>query len=80
MTTSTDKDHPILPEPVGEDGFIRDNQDQGSAGRPAHDRDDDVSAEQGRLMNEDERLDEALEETFPTSDPIAPSRIDGPGN
>ena len=26
----------------------------------------------------EEELDEALEETFPASDPIAPSRIDGP--
>jgi hypothetical protein len=33
---------------------------------------------QERVMTEDEKLDEALEETFPTSDPIAPSRIDGP--
>ena len=33
---------------------------------------------QERPMTEDEKLDEALEETFPTSDPIAPSRIDGP--
>ncbi|WP_427025677.1 hypothetical protein ACP4J4_07155 [Aureimonas ureilytica] len=33
---------------------------------------------QHRPMTEDEKLDEALEETFPTSDPIAPSRIDGP--
>lgn len=30
-------------------------------------------------VSEDE-LDEALEETFPASDPIAPSRIDGPSN
>lgn len=35
---------------------------------------------QERPMTEDEALDEALEETFPTSDPIAPSRIDGPNN
>lgn len=25
-------------------------------------------------------LDEALDETFPASDPISPSRIDGPNN
>lgn len=35
---------------------------------------------QDRPMSEEEELDEALEETFPASDPIAPSRIDGPGD
>lgn len=30
------------------------------------------------LMTEEEELDEALDETFPASDPISPSRIDGP--
>jgi hypothetical protein len=34
---------------------------------------------QERPMDEDEELDEALEETFPASDPVAPSRIDKPG-
>ncbi len=29
-------------------------------------------------MTEEEELDEALDDTFPASDPIAPSRIDGP--
>ncbi|WP_062012929.1 hypothetical protein [Aureimonas sp. AU4] len=80
MTPSRDTTNPILPKPVGEDGLIPDNGDKAPAQRPQHDRDDDVSAEQGRVMSEDERLDEALEETFPTSDPIAPSRIDGPRN
>jgi hypothetical protein len=30
------------------------------------------------LMTDEEELDEALDETFPASDPISPSRIDGP--
>ena len=30
--------------------------------------------------HEEAELDEALDETFPASDPIAPSRIDGPNN
>lgn len=29
---------------------------------------------------DDAELDEALDETFPASDPVAPSRIDGPNN
>lgn len=33
---------------------------------------------QERPMTEEEELDEALDETFPASDPISPSRIDGP--
>lgn len=33
-----------------------------------------------RPMTDDENLDEALDETFPASDPISPSRIDGPNN
>lgn len=35
---------------------------------------------QDRPMTEEEDLDYALEETFPASDPVSPSRIDGPGN
>lgn len=30
--------------------------------------------------HEEEELDEALDETFPASDPVSPSRIDGPNN
>ncbi|NDV86112.1 hypothetical protein GTW51_05280 [Aurantimonas aggregata] len=30
------------------------------------------------LMTDEEELDEALDETFPASDPVSPSRIDGP--
>lgn len=36
--------------------------------------------DQERPMTDEEQLDEGLDETFPASDPIAPSRIDGPGN
>ena len=43
----------------------------GTKGRP---RSDDTD----RPLTEEEELDEALEETFPASDPIAPSHIDGP--
>ncbi|GGD99476.1 hypothetical protein GCM10011390_17860 [Aureimonas endophytica] len=35
---------------------------------------------QGSVMDDEENLDEAIEETFPASDPISPSRIDGPNN
>jgi len=42
--------------------------------------DRETPGDQERPMNEDEALDEALAETFPTSDPISPSRIDGPNN
>lgn len=34
--------------------------------------------DQERPLTEEEEMDEALDETFPASDPIAPSRIDGP--
>lgn len=36
--------------------------------------------EQERPMTKDEKLEKALEDSFPTSDPIQPSRIDGPNN
>lgn len=36
--------------------------------------------DQERPMTEDEELDEALEDTFPASDPVSPSRIDRPGD
>lgn len=35
---------------------------------------------QERPMTEDEKLDKSLEDSFPTSDPIQPSHIDGPNN
>ena len=34
--------------------------------------------EKDAATHEDEELDEALDETFPASDPVSPSRIDGP--
>ncbi|MEX6506315.1 hypothetical protein [Jiella sp. M17.18] len=34
--------------------------------------------DQERPMTENEELDEGLDETFPASDPVSPSRIDGP--
>jgi hypothetical protein len=48
------------------------------AGGIAEDR--RTPGDQERPLTEEERLDEAVDETFPASDPIAPSRIDGPGN
>lgn len=42
--------------------------------------DHDSPGRQERLMTDDEKLDKALEDSFPTSDPIQPSVIDGPNN
>ncbi|KQT64258.1 MULTISPECIES: hypothetical protein [unclassified Aureimonas] len=42
------------------------------------DDDHGTPGHQERPMTEDEKLETALEDTFPTSDPIPPSRIDGP--
>ncbi len=33
-----------------------------------------------KTEHQEEELDEALDETFPASDPVSPSRIDGPNN
>lgn len=35
---------------------------------------------QERPLTPEEDLDHAIDETFPASDPISPSRIDGPNN
>ncbi|WAJ26150.1 hypothetical protein [Antarcticirhabdus aurantiaca] len=35
---------------------------------------------QERPLTDDEKLEKSLEDSFPTSDPIQPSRIDGPNN
>lgn len=35
---------------------------------------------QKRPMTKEEEVDVALDDTFPASDPISPSRIDGPKN
>ena len=36
--------------------------------------------DQERKMTKEERLDDAVDDTFPASDPVQPSRIDGPNN
>ncbi len=54
--------------------------------KPTNPEEDDRRAEpdgltpggQERPMTQEEELDEALDETFPASDPVSPSRIDGP--
>lgn len=66
MTDDIDKDDAGL-RGGGERSTPAVRQDQGTAG------------DQDRPMSEDEQLDNALDETFPGSDPIAPSRIDKPG-
>ena len=36
--------------------------------------------DQERKMTKEERLDDAVDDSFPASDPVQPSRIDGPNN
>ena len=50
--------------------------------RDEHSSDDnrERETEAEKTQHEEEDLDEALDETFPASDPISPSRIDGPNN
>lgn len=79
-TRETNADNPILPEPVGEDGLV---QTDDAASHPTPPvppivEDKRTPGDQERPMTEEEELDEALDDTFPASDPIAPSRIDGP--
>ncbi|KAB0682612.1 hypothetical protein [Aureimonas leprariae] len=50
------------------------------APEPAIPADPQPRGDQERPMTDEEQLDEGLDETFPASDPIAPSRIDGPNN
>ena len=38
----------------------------------------DTPGSQRRKMTKQEALDEAIDETFPASDPVSPTRIDGP--
>ena len=47
---------------------------------PAIPADPEPRGDQERPMTDEEQLDEGLDETFPASDPIDQSRIDGPGN
>ncbi len=64
------------------------NKDRGSAdeaGRPGAGQVADPSlrdqpGEQERPLSEDEELDEALDDTFPASDPAPAKQIDGPNN
>ena len=46
---------------------------------PINDNPQPTPGDQERPMTEEEDLDEALDETFPASDPVSPSRIDRPG-
>lgn len=77
-TQDTPDANPILPRPVGEDGLV-DTADPGDTPpmQPIVD-DKRTPGDQERPMTDEEELDEALDDTFPASDPIAPSRIDGP--
>lgn len=44
---------------------------------PAH---RDQPGGQERPLSTEETVDEALDDTFPASDPVAPKHIDGPNN
>lgn len=83
MSNTHDQDaaNPILPAPIGEDGIVQtdDTSHPGTkAPLPPIAEDKPTPGNQERPMTQEEQLDEALDETFPGSDPIAPSRIDGP--
>ncbi|GGD06548.1 hypothetical protein [Aureimonas glaciei] len=39
-----------------------------------------IPGQQKRPLTEEEDLDNAIDDTFPASDPVPPSRIDGPNN
>ncbi len=56
----------------------RPDEAERTAGFIAEDR--RTPGDQERPLTDEERLDEAVDETFPASDPIAASRIDGPNN
>jgi hypothetical protein len=47
---------------------------------PALGEDKAIPGQQHRPMTEEEDLDNAIDDTFPASDPVQPSRIDGPNN
>ncbi|HEX2017488.1 MAG TPA: hypothetical protein VGO17_00990 [Aurantimonas sp.] len=59
----------------------RDRSQEGDKGverdTPGTDKRSAEDIEEG-LMTDEEELDEALDETFPASDPVSPARIDGP--
>ncbi|MCE7030746.1 hypothetical protein [Jiella avicenniae] len=58
------------------------------AERDTSEREQDEAPEFGRAKrteaekreHDEEELDEALDETFPASDPVSPTRIDGPAS
>lgn len=54
--------------------------DRVAPGMPSVKDDKPKPGNQERPMTQEEELDEALDETFPASDPVSPSRIDGPNN
>lgn len=76
-----DRPNPILPEPIGEDGLVQPGdgaRPEGTPPMPPIAEDKRTPGDQERPMTQEEERDEALDDTFPASDPIAPSRIDGP--
>ena len=44
------------------------------------DKSSEETRERDEAKHEEAELDEALDETFPASDPVSPSRIAGPNN
>ncbi|MDY8108951.1 hypothetical protein U0C82_07305 [Fulvimarina sp. 2208YS6-2-32] len=62
----TSQDHTEPNAQSHKQGTESDNRKPGGSNQPDPKTEDD--------------LDEALDETFPASDPIAPSHIDGPNN
>lgn len=79
----------MAPTAADDRGMERDRHSMDNGGKeidghpgipPLHPADEPVPADDEGLMDEEEELDEALEETFPASDPISPSRIDRPGD
>jgi hypothetical protein len=60
-----------------DDGLGPVDEDEDQPGLPD---DHDIPGGQERPLTDDEKLEKSLEDTFPTSDPIQPSRIDGPNN
>jgi hypothetical protein len=63
-------DHPQVPPPIERASGGQANADLAAASAPGDRRpDEDLRARQEKL------LDEAVEETFPASDPISPKQI-----
>ncbi|SMD11903.1 hypothetical protein SAMN06297251_13037 [Fulvimarina manganoxydans] len=68
-----------IPMPISDDDAFDDAMNPDPRDPKAGKPDTDDKRRESDDVPEEE-LDEALEETFPASDPIAPSRIDGPSN